>query len=286
MYQKMKWLRMETKKRENQGKPPLLSPDVVKTEDFIFSQTLEHKGDSGELLLARRKGNPKEQYLVKHAYTDCACNEFVYTKLAQAMEYTMPSAVLFQLSQGEKRSYFQTEYIIGEQFLHVLDPAPNFETIRERAENWQQYFSFYGLYGLMGESDGLEFLLADNGKIYRVDTTDAFPISCWQLDLAGIDETPGGLSDKAKEMLFSWDLSSSLDTRTCDSLLEYCLKKDSHSRSLFLEPFVRIRDIPQDYVDDFLNTLCYFYPDFIGDFFKRYLLALKEQCAKYEKERR
>ena len=44
--------------------------------------------------------------------------------------------------------------------------------------------------------------------------------------------------------------------------------------------------VGDDYIDDFLNTLCYFYPDFIGDYFKRYISALQKQCAEYWKEKR
>lgn len=38
-----------------------------------------------------------EKYLAKHAFADCAANEFVYIKLAQAMGFKMPDAVLFSL---------------------------------------------------------------------------------------------------------------------------------------------------------------------------------------------
>ena len=91
----MMQLRMESKEQENQGKPPITSPDVVQTADFVFSQIPHQEGDSGRLLLAKRKVDRNDRYLVKHAYTDCACNEFIYTKLAQAMGYCMPDAVLF-----------------------------------------------------------------------------------------------------------------------------------------------------------------------------------------------
>lgn len=135
-------LRMESKERENQSKPPISSPDAVQTADFVFSQfnPLGRIGDSGPLLLAKRKTNRKEQYVIKHACTDCACNEFVYAKLARAMGCTVPDTVLFQLSEGEKRKYFKTEYIIGSQYLDLEIESPTYTEIREKATNWSERF--------------------------------------------------------------------------------------------------------------------------------------------------
>lgn len=281
-------LRMESKEEENRGKLPIPSPDIVQTADFVFSGPLQHHGDSGSLRIATRRANRAERYLVKHAYTDCACNEFVYTKLAQAMGYSMPNVVLFQLSPGETRPYFKTEYIIGERYLNVKSDDLSYEEIKAQATNWKQYFSFHGLYAMTGESDGLEILLADDMQIYRVDTTDAFPLSVYQLDMAGVNRDLNGMNPYllAKAQLLSSDMSGILNRFDCDWQLNNCRKKVANCQSLFLEPFTRIQEIQADYIDDFLNTLCYFYPDFIGDYFKRYLSALQKQCAEYLKEKR
>jgi len=123
----MKKFRMDNKAIENSGKPKLVSPDVVYTGDFVFApiKTLNRIGDSGSLLLAKRKSSRSEQYLIKHAYCDCAFNEFAYSKLVQAMGYKMPDMVLFAISPGEKRDYFKTEYIIGAKYLNITDHAPS-----------------------------------------------------------------------------------------------------------------------------------------------------------------
>lgn len=86
--------------------------------------------------------------------------------------------------------------------------------------------------------------------------------------------------------MLSRDFSGILNASICDVYLEKCSKLDAESRAYFLEPFVRIQEIHSDYIDDFLNTLCYFYPDFIGDYLKRYISALQNQCAAYLKEKR
>ena len=284
----IKCLRIKSKAEENRRKPPIISPDVVQTTDFVFSKELTYNGDSGKLLLAKKKNSRAERYLVKHAYTDSACNEYVYTKLAQAMGYCMPEAVLFQLSNDEKRHYFKTEYIIGLRYLNVVKAFPSYDEIRVQAINWSHYFSFYGLYGMTNEDDGVELLLADDRKIYRVDTTDAFPISNYQLDMAGINQEISGINPyiETRKQLLNNSFENVLSRSNCDYWLEKCLEINQDSLCYFLEPFSRIQEIPTEYIDDFLNTLCYFYPDYIGDYFKRYISALQKQCAVYLKEKR
>lgn len=281
--------RMASKRIENLNKPPLCTNEVVQTTDFVFSAPFEREGDSGKLLLAKRKADRTEKYLVKHAFTDCACNEYIYTKLAQAMGYKMPGVKLFKMSDGEKRKHFKTEYIIGSQYLNIVDPFPSYEVIRACAKNWEEYFGFYGLYAMTGEADGVELLLADDGCIYRVDTTDAFPISCWELNFAGVrQEMQGVIPDEIiRQKLQSRNLSNAISVLNCNICLDICRKKDERvCEQLFLEPFHRIQEIPDAYIDGFLNTLCYFYPDYVGDFFKRYIAALKKRSAEYIKTKR
>lgn len=76
-------LRRESKAKENQKKPPLSSPDVVETADFVFAPF-----------------DPNERFVVKHAFTDRACNEYIYAKLAQAMGYHVPKAFLRRTNTG------------------------------------------------------------------------------------------------------------------------------------------------------------------------------------------
>lgn len=287
----LRQIRLADKALENSVKPVLSSFDVVQTADFTFSPlcTSVGPGDSGNLLLAKRKADRREQYLVKHAYTDCACNEFVYTKLAQSMGYHMPNAVLFQLSPSENRRCFQTEYIIGTRYLNLVNPFPSFQKIREQAHNWREYFSFAALYVITNEMDGLETPLADDGYIYRVDTTDAFPISNYQLDFAGVNQELNGVNFKQaiRSQLISSNFDQMLCTRSCDEWLKKCMELGgSEGRAAFLEPFARIQEIRIEYIDDFLNTLCYFYPDYIGEYFKLYFSAIRQQTAAYLKASR
>lgn len=139
---------------------------------------------------------------------------------------------------------------------------------------------------MTGESDGMESPLADDGFLYRVDTTDAFPISNYYLDFAGVYQEAAGCvpNEIIRKTLESRDFSNAVSFSSCDFCLDICKKKDAQvCVPLFLDPFRRIQEISDAYIDGFLNTLCYFYPDYVGDFFQRYIAVLKQQSAEYIK---
>lgn len=280
-------MRIAAKEKENRRKPPLISSDILQTSDFVFSPLPYRGNDSGPLLLAKRKANRKEQYLVKHAYSDCAANEFIYTKLVQAMGYQMPDAFLFLLSPGEKRRYFKTEYIIGEEYLNFTQRVHSALQARGCAENWAQFFSFQALYSITEEGDKLEVYLADDRRIYRVDTTDAFPLHYMHYDEVGAALAYHFHQQSAMVSPFeNISLSPLFHTEQCDRELEEIKLIYPEGKAHYLEPFERMQEISAAYIDDFLNTLCYIYPDCVGDFFKRYLNALQQQCYEYWKEKR
>lgn len=285
----MRQLRMEDKARENQNKALLHTSDVMETKNFVFSvfRSGEEAGDSGTLLLARQKENREHRYVVKHAYTDCAANEFVYTKLAQAMDLKMPDAVLFRLSEGEKRSYWKTEYILGTQFLDLQIEAPTYAQIREKASNWQDFSRFGAMYMMCGECDSFETPLATDGYVYRIDTTASFILSNYSFDYAGINEKIGEIIPKeaVKTYIENYDYAAYWARKSfADELRRWTDRYGEECRAPYLDTFSRIQEVRADLIDGFLNTLCYFYPDFIGDYFKRYIDGLQTQSALFLKE--
>lgn len=282
--------RIEDKLRENRSKPPLQSDDVRYTADFVFSRYKPHAeyGDSGPLLLAKQKKGG-QIYLVKHAFADCAVNEFVHTKLAQAMDLKMPDAVLFQLSPGEKRRYWKTEYILGTRFLELEIECPTYAQIRERACNWQDYFHFQAMYSMCMEGDSFETPLAADGFIYRVDTADSFTLSNEMLSIGGIADPTNGIipKDAVRRYIDEYDYSANFENDSFGVKLAKLAKlHGAECIPIYLETFERFLDIRPDYIDSFLNTLCYFYPDFIGDYFKRYIEALADKSRSFLKEMR
>ncbi|MEG1913164.1 MAG: hypothetical protein RR091_11815 [Cloacibacillus sp.] len=239
-------LRKKDKESENHTKPPLESNDVVQTKDYTFSKLTPcgRIGDSGQLLLAKSRSDAKQKYIVKHAYCDCAANEFIYTKLALGMR--MPEVVLFQISEGEQRRCFTTEYIIGAKYLELQIPDPTYQQIREQAVNWQDYFRFLATYNMFLECDSLEMPLASDGYLYRVDTTNSFAICEYDLFLAGLNMEYDGINIKEqsrksilnKEQFITWT------NDMFDNTIQKCiLPHGAEYITYYLEPFKYIQEI-------------------------------------------
>ena len=282
----MRRLRLENKNIENAKKTPLKSVDVLNREDFTFSSltTKESEGDSGNLLLAKNKINKKEKYLIKHAYCDCAANEFIYTKLAQAMNVKMPDAKLFQISTNEKRNYFKTEYILGCSYLDLENSRPTYDIIRNYAINWEDFFRFRAMEWMFLESDGIEIVLAKDDYIYRVDTTASFTLSEMMFAQAGINEMIGNYipKDHIREQILSIPFDKCWNNIDFELYLTQDVNKyGNECEKYYLEPFFRVQEISDEYIDDIINTLCYFYPDFIGDYYKLFIHALQKEALKY-----
>lgn len=279
-------LRLESQRRNNAGKPPLRSEDVLETGDFTFSPITpgNREGDSGKLLLAKRRADKTERYLVKHEYCDCAANEFVYFKLARGMGLKMPTVRLFHLSDGEKRKVSKTGYTVGIEYLDVQKESPSYELIRERAENWEDFHGFSALYTFFLEDDSFEILLASDNYIYRVDTTSSFIMGEWYLGKVGLDMEISGINiqDLVKQQLDERMKSDFWEHTNLRANLERHMKQyGEESRRGFLRPFYHIQDLSDAYVDDFLNTLCYFYPDFVGDYYRQFIHAAKKKAKEF-----
>lgn len=279
-------LRLESQMENNAGKPLLVSEDVLETEDFTFSPIRpgNRVGDSGNLLLAKRRKDKMERYLVKHEFCDCPANEFVYSKLAEGMGLRMPGVKLFRLSEGEKRRISKTGYMAGIRYLDVREEAPSYDTIRQCARNWGDFHSFIALYSFFLEDDSFEILLANDNYIYRVDTSSSFILGELEMSQAGLDIEVSGMNVQSYvQQIMREKMKTDFWQYIClqDRLEAHLEKYGEESKSGFLRPFYGIREISDVYIDDFINTLCYFYPDFVGDCYKSFIHAAQRKAEEF-----
>ena len=117
--------------------------------------------------------------------------------------------------------------------------------------------------------------------LYRVDTSAAFPTSELFLSQARLNVEMGGqnVKESIKQHMLSYPFETCWEHFNLDEAVEkHTTRYGAECANLYMEPFSLIQDISEDYIDDFLNTLCYFYPDFIGDYFKLFIAALQKKA--------
>jgi len=79
--------------------------EILNAKDFTFEPFTPPKGgDSGSLLLATLKTNPREQYVIKGNYQEAVCNEFMYHHVAAALGLQTQETRLFKGVKKQKRS--------------------------------------------------------------------------------------------------------------------------------------------------------------------------------------
>lgn len=238
-------------------------------------------GDSGPLLLATSKQNKNLCYVVKHSFADCAANEFVYTCLAKAMDLKMPNVVLFQLPSNKGHFPFQTKYIMGSELLPIKIEDPTYQQILDLSSNWQDYFRFHAMFIMMGEADSFETPIASDGCLYRIDTAASFSLDTHIMSAADYPQFQSFIQEYIDQLNYNQPWQE----RGFQWYLQVCTERyGTLCQKPFLETFMRLCDITEEYIDSFLHTLCLVYPTMIGDYYKRYISGLQKQSHLFVNE--
>lgn len=274
----------ELKLEENKNRSIPVSDDILYISDFTLEK-YRCGGDSGNLFLATNKHNPLEKYVLKHEYYDCACNEYMYSKIGNKLGIKIASVKLFVLDN--KKNVFKSDFVCGIKYFENCKHV-NFdyiETNKNNIDNWMDYFRMYGLGSLLEESDGIE-VVKHNKEIYRLDTTDSFTLSDFFIHPLAYnynDKNGNNIRKMANKNIL---LMAKGNTEGRMNMwmfnLQYFLKKyESKYVAYYLETFKLLEKVSEKDIEDWINILTWFYPDVIGEYFKKYLVNLKLDVEKF-----
>lgn len=279
--------RLEFKKlkiEENKSKKAFNSKDILYTSDFTFKK-YPHDGDSGELLLATSKYDKDEKYIVKHEYYDSACNEYMYSKISEAMKISVALVKLFIVNDKEKT--FKSDFVCGIKYYEGSKKF-KYEDINPdvgHIENSCDYYKMRGLEALLFEGDDIEVIEYKN-KLYRIDTTDSFTIEDMDIYILAYNFIKGKVnireyfqnrliekSDYVKEIAYQWEIYKGIFLRNYgEEYLKY-----------FLEPFSLISKISDKKIKEWCDVLTWIYPNIVGKYYLNFLKSIKLIAKKFIK---
>ncbi len=271
------------KKEENKNKNVPISDDILYISDFILEK-FPNSGDSGDLYLATNKHNNNEKYILKHEYYDCACNEYIYSKIGNKMGIKVVPVKLFVLDDKENK--FKSDFVCGIKYLENCKNV-SFNYIEENKKsinNWKDYFRMLCLEVLFEESDGIEVVKYGN-EIYRLDTTAAFTISDFFIYPLAYDYNNNGINIKEfanKTILQRAKSNTDLRISSWESDVNYFLEKFGKKYlNYYLETYHLLENVTEEDIKEWISILTFFYPNVIGEYFKIYFSNLKMDVKKF-----
>lgn len=265
------------KGEENKNRPKIKSDDILFISDFILEPFLNN-GDSGQLFLATHKRNPEEKYIIKHAYYDCACNEYMYSKMGNQMGIQIIPVKLFIIDEQSEK--FKCDFVCGIKYLEGCKPIhfAEIEMQKEYLQNWKDYFKMLCLEALFEESDGIE-IVTYNNKLYRLDTTASFTISDFDIHPLAY---PYHLQDIDISQFAHMNILQKAERNTKYRLASWKQGVDSFIKKYgeqyleyYLEPFHLFTHITKKQIEEWIQILTFIYPNVIGEYFKNYFHNLK-----------
>lgn len=265
------------KEQENKNKKFPVHEDILYISDFTLEK-FSNFGDSGDLYLATNKHNPNEKYILKHKYYDCACNEYMYSKIGNKMGIKIAQVKLFILNDKEKK--FKSDFVCGIKYFENCEHV-NFEHIiknKNNINNWEDYFRMLCLEALFEEGDGIE-VVKYNDEIYRLDTTDAFTISDFYIHPLAYDYNNNGINIREfanKTILKMSERNTDSRISRWEFAIDYYLEKFGDKYfEYYLETFRRLEQVTEKDIEKWTSILTFFYPNVIGEYFRNYFYNLK-----------
>lgn len=271
------------KEYENNNKNVPMSDDILYISDFDLKK-FPNSGDSGDLYLATNKHNYNEKYILKHEYYDCACNEYMYSKIGNKMGIKIAPVKLFILDVKDNK--FKSDFVCGIKYLENCEHV-SFNYIEENKDiinNWKDYFRMFCLETLFDESDGIEVIKYQN-EIYRLDTTAAFTISDFYIYPLAYDYNKDGINIR------EWANDNILKRakRNSDSRISkwefdkknFIEKFGCKYLNYYLETYQLLKNISDEDIEEWVTNLTFFYPNVIGEYFKIYISNLKLDVEKF-----
>lgn len=150
--------------------------------DFTDPSGRESGGDSGKMLIARRKPGVDEscpkKLLIKHRYSNDPCNEFMYSRIAESLG--VPATKVYLIScPAWRKSGFNSRYICGIEYIDGLRNLTQDEFSSEEAVEFTA--SAYCLSALLFQGDQVS-LGATSGGFYSYDFAETFMLGSGYMD--------------------------------------------------------------------------------------------------------
>ncbi len=144
---------------------------ILNTCDYNFIKYSDG-GFSGRILLATPKKADLPKLLIKSDNPSSACNEFMYSRLAELLGIVIPKAYIMSVSPKDAFR-FGSPYVVGIEFMDGMHSF-TLEKMRTSELLQKEYAEQYALSALFYQDDRVQLTMRTDGHITGFDFTETF----------------------------------------------------------------------------------------------------------------
>lgn len=252
---------------------------ILNTEDYIFDP-FPHEGFSGSLYLATAKDGKPPMLLIKHENPCSACNEFMFSRLAELLHICAPKVYLFQVAKADK-ALFASSYVVGIEYIDGLRRF-KLDELFDKQEWQHEYAENYALAVICSQDDSVQMSMTPDGHIISFDYTECFYFPPSPAVSFDCDE------DLRIEYINRYLKSCERGTHNIlanagATVLQRHLNKHSIEEvyPIYHTPFKRLIALTKDEIEAAAAPLYEIYPVEIGVYFETYIEIMQAKLKSY-----
>lgn len=242
--------------------------DIINISDYTLTEFHQERGegDGGRLFLATGKTDKSEQWVIKNGGYETGCNEYMYSKIAEAVGlYTLKVRLINGNGYGQAAA---------------IKFIPDRKSFKEKEANENEIAEvcrFYALYCVLAEEDSFELFYDTDGKILKLDNSASFNLNFLSADLLKRFGLKNDIVQNTLNASVVADLKSYIKMLT--------VKFGTTAEKEFIDTVQKFTMIDNGAFESAYETLSMNYPSAFADYFKTFIEKRKEECRKFLSDR-
>ncbi len=252
---------------------------ILNTENYAY-EPFSHGGFSGSLYLATAKDGSLPKLLVKHENPSSACNEFMYSRLAELLRIHAPKVYLFEVAKTDKKR-FASPYVAGIEYMEGLRTF-TLDEMNSKIEWQREYATNYALAVMCSQDDNVQMSMTPDGHIVSFDYTECFYLTSSATAAMNYDEDTR--IEIVKRHLSSFSMASHgiLANAGAEVLKKHLNKKAlDEVYPFYHEPMKRLIGLTTEQIEAATDALYDIYPVEIGVYFEKYIEIMQAKMKAY-----
>ncbi len=257
----------------------MITDNILNTENHTY-EPFSHNGFSGSLYLATAKDGSLPKLLIKHENPSSACNEFMYSRLAELLRIHAPKVYLFEVAEKDK-TIFMSPYVVGIEYMEGLQKF-TLDEMNSKPEWQREYAECYALAVMCSQDDRIQMGMTSDGHIVSYDYTECFYLPASTTRLMGFDEDTR--VNALKHCLSSvkkayHDILAGAGASVLRN--ELCLGSVEEVYPFYIEPFKKLIALTSEEIEAATDPLYDIYPIEVGVYFEEYIKLIQTKMAAY-----